>query len=53
MIFLISVSRIYFGVHYVTDVVASLILGSVILIISNIFIEREINNDKNKDRKNI
>ena len=53
MIFLISVSRIYFGVHYVTDVVASLILGSVILIISNIFIEREIDNDKNKDRKNI
>ena len=53
MIFLISVSRIYFCVHYVTDVVAILILGSVILIISNIFIEREIDNDKNKDRKNI
>lgn len=50
MIFLISISRIYFGVHYLTDVVASLILGSIILIISNIFMNREFSRDKNKNR---
>lgn len=50
MIFLISISRIYFGVHYLTDVVASLILGSIILIISNIFMNKEFSCDKNKDR---
>lgn len=50
MIFLISISRIYFGVHYLTDVVASLILGTIILIISNVFMNREFTRDKNKDR---
>lgn len=53
MIFLISISRIYFGVHYVTDVVASLILGLIILIISNIFMNKEFKNDKDKNKKTI
>lgn len=53
MIILTGLSRIYFGAHYLTDVVASLILGSIILIISNMFMDKEFNNDKNKDRKNI
>ncbi len=53
MILLTGVSRIYFGAHYLTDVVASLILGSIILIISNMFMNKEFNNDKNKDRKTI
>lgn len=50
VIFLISVSRIYFGVHYLTDVIASLILGSIILIISNSFINKEFFNDKNRNK---
>lgn len=50
MIFLISISRIYFGVHYLTDVIASLILGSIILIISNVFMNKEFVYDKNKNR---
>lgn len=49
MIFLISISRIYFGVHYLTDVIASLLLGFIILIISNMFMDKEFLNDKNKD----
>lgn len=53
MIFLTGLSRIYFGAHYLTDVVASLILGSIILLISNLFMNMEFNNDKNKDRKSI
>ena len=51
MILLIGISRIYFGVHYLTDVVASILLGSIILIISNIIMNREFNNDKNKIKK--
>ena len=53
MIFLISISRIYFGAHYLTDVIASLILGTIILIISNMFMNKEFSDDKNKDRKTI
>lgn len=53
MIILTGLSRIYFGAHYLTDVIASLILGSIILIISNMFMNKEFNNDKNKDRKTI
>ena len=53
MIILTGLSRIYFGAHYLSDVVASVLLGSVILIISNIFMNKEFNNDKNKDRKAI
>lgn len=53
MIILTGLSRIYFGAHYLTDVIASLILGAIILIISNMFMNKEFNNDKNKDRKAI
>lgn len=50
MIFLISISRIYFGVHYLTDVIASLILGTIILIISNMIMNKEFLSDKNKNK---
>ncbi len=53
IILLTGLSRIYFGAHYLTDVIASLILGVIILIISNMFMNREFNNDKNKGRKAI
>lgn len=53
MMILIPVSRIYFGVHYLTDVLASIILGVIILIITNIFMNKEFLNDKNKVRKEI
>lgn len=53
MVILTGLSRIYFGAHYLTDVIASLILGAIILIISNMFMNKEFNNDKNKDRKAI
>lgn len=53
MIILTGFSRIYFGAHYLSDVLASFILGSVILIISNQFMNKEFSNDKNKDRKAI
>jgi len=50
MIIFIALSRIYFGAHYFTDVLASFMLGTIILIISNIFINKEIENDKNKTK---
>lgn len=53
MMFLTGLSRIYFGAHYLTDVLASLILGCIILIISNMFMSKEFNNDKNKNREAI
>lgn len=53
MIILTGLSRIYFGAHYLSDVLGSLILGFIILIISNGFMNKEFNNDKNKDRKTI
>ena len=53
MIFLTGFSRIYFGAHYLTDVLASVILGLIILIISNMFMNKEFKSDKNKDRKTI
>lgn len=53
MILLIAISRIYFGVHYLTDVLAAIILGTIILIISNLFMNKEFNNDKDKVRKTI
>lgn len=54
MMFLIPISRIYFGVHYLTDVLASTILGIIILIITNIIMDKEYYiHDKNKDRKTI
>lgn len=51
MIVLTGISRIYFGAHYLTDVVGSLILGTIILLISNMFMNGEFKNDKNKDKK--
>lgn len=53
MIILTGLSRIYFGAHYLTDVVASIILGTIILIISNMFMNKEFKNDKDKGRKTI
>lgn len=53
MIILTGFSRIYFGAHFLSDVLASMLLGTIILIISNIFMNKEFNNDKNKDRKTI
>lgn len=53
MILLTGISRIYFGAHYLTDVLASLILGVIILIISNMIMDKEFSNDKNKDSKAI
>lgn len=54
MMFLMPISRIYFGVHYLTDVLASLMLGTIILIITNIIMDKEYCiHDKNKDRKTI
>lgn len=53
LMILIPLSRIYFGVHYFTDVMAGYIIGFIILIISNIFINKEVEHDKNKNRKEI
>ena len=54
MIILTGLSRIYFGAHYLTDVIASIILGTIILIISSMIMNKEYgSNDKNKDRKTI
>lgn len=53
MIILTGISRVYFGVHYLTDVLASVILGSIILIISNIFMNKEFNDDKNKVKPSV
>lgn len=54
MIILTGISRIYFGVHYLTDVLASIVLGTIILLISNLLMNKEFdNNDKNKGNKTI
>lgn len=53
MIILTGFSRIYFGAHYLTDVLASIILGSMILLVSNVLMNKEFINDKNKDNKTI
>ena len=49
---LIGISRIYFGAHYISDVIASILLALVILIISSIYIRNE-ENDKDKIRKKV
>ncbi|MEG2351675.1 MAG: phosphatase PAP2 family protein [Bacilli bacterium] len=49
MIILTGISRIYFGVHYATDVISSIILGLVILLISKEFIYKE-GKDENKSK---
>lgn len=53
MIILTGFSRIYFGVHYLTDVLASVLLGSIILLVSNVLMNKEFINDKNKNNKTI
>ncbi len=53
MIILTGLSRIYFGVHFFTDVLASIILGTIILLIASLFMNKEFSNDKNKNRKSI
>ena len=54
MMILIPISRIYFGVNYLTDVLASVILGFIILIITSIIMDKEYYiRDKNKNRKTI
>ena len=50
MIILTGLSRVYFGAHYLTDVLASLLLGTVVLIISNMFMNKEFKSDKNKGK---
>ena len=49
---LIGISRIYFGAHYISDVIASILLALVILIISSVYIRNE-ENDKNKIGKKV
>ena len=51
MIILTGISRIYLGVHYFSDVIGSILLGSIILIISNMFMNKEFNSGKNKIKK--
>ena len=52
MIVLIGFSRIYFGVHYLTDVIGGYLLGLAILLVSNIFMNKEFSkNDKNRIKK--
>lgn len=50
---LIGISRIYLGVHYFSDVLGSILLGSAYLSIFNVFISADSNNDKDKTKKAI
>lgn len=52
MIILTGISRIYFGAHYLSDVIASSLLGTIILIISGLLMDKEPKgNDKDKIKK--
>ena len=54
MIILTGISRIYFGAHYLSDVIASTLLGTIILIISGLLMDKEPkDNDKDKIKKSI
>ena len=54
IIVLTGLSRIYFGAHFFTDVLASMILGCIILLISSLFMNKEYgSNDKSKIKKTI
>ena len=48
---IIGISRIYFGVHYVSDVLGSLLLASGLLVLTNSFMNVEFKkNAKNKNK---
>ncbi len=48
---IIGISRIYFGVHYMTDVIGSLLLASGLLVITNAFMNVELKKSvKNKNK---
>ena len=54
IIVLTGLSRIYFGAHFFNDVLASMILGCIILLISSLFMNKEYgSNDKSKIKKTI
>lgn len=54
MIILTGISRIYFGAHYLSDVIASTLLGTIILTISGLLMDKESkDNDKDKIKKSI
>lgn len=50
MAILIGLSRIYFGVHYFTDVLGSMIIGSALLVITDFLMNWEFKSDKNKTK---
>lgn len=54
VIILTGISRIYFGAHYLSDVIASTLLGTIILTISGLLMDKESkDNDKDKIKKSI
>lgn len=50
MAVLIGISRIYFGVHYFTDVLGSMIMGSALLVITDFLMDWEFKSVKTKNK---
>lgn len=50
MAVLIGISRIYFGVHYFTDVLGSMIIGSALLVITDFLMDWEFKSVKTKNK---
>lgn len=50
MAVLIGISRIYFGVHYFTDVLGSMIMGSALLVVTNFLMDWEFKSVKTKNK---
>ena len=50
MAVLIGLSRVYFGVHYFTDVLASMIIGSALLVITDFLMDWEFKSVKDKNK---